>query len=494
MEFLLLRSHREEVDEDEEEDAGAAGDLIHVTKITDPDLGTISISAIPLKPLGEQPEWLRRSNNRVFHAVNGQVQFKQTRGYLSTSCKLPALKDRIVVIVDASRLKFAAHNEIWKGDREHVRNTIFGERYKDVVTEEIRRSEVLNKLQEKVAEEELKKATTAESNALFQKLVDADHNLAALLSNRDPTIRLPSSGGSNGGDTGKGEFAGKTSPTFVRLEEKSPVIEIPINRIRPIAARTDVENGYLRRTDLQGRVVLTNALRSNFGVREHLSDGRLTIYFEPKDDRVNIGQTFQFHIGLQDDAMPGPVETNEIGIKITEPQKPKPPTPREPKEPKAGPGGENTGKGERSAPTHGLPKCVLLTRDGGEIQGYACEKWPDDFTEQDGGLVVELGNEGSIYKINYHNAYHIKYREQQRGQVAKDVVTEKYILGMRILLLGFEHAYRALLKLANDKEALDEVVDQFRRMAARGAASTVLALAENLPKIVDKAAITEEAE
>jgi hypothetical protein len=34
-----------------------------------------------------------------------------------------------------------------------------------------------------------------------------------------------------------------------------------------------------------------------------------------------------------------------------------------------------------------------------------------------------------------------------------------------------------------------EFQDNFRRMAARGAASTVLALAENLPKIVDKSTI-----
>lgn len=34
-----------------------------------------------------------------------------------------------------------------------------------------------------------------------------------------------------------------------------------------------------------------------------------------------------------------------------------------------------------------------------------------------------------------------------------------------------------------------EFQDNFRRMAARGAASTVLALAENLPKIIDKSTI-----
>ena len=216
MEFLLMRSHREEGLTDDEEEAAAGEGRVDVGKITDPELGEVTISAIVLKAL---PGWLddRQRINRVFHAVNGQVQFKQTRGYL-TSCKLPALKDRVIVVVDASRLSFYAHNEVWKGDREHISNTVLGERYRDRVTETIRESQALKELQHKIAEQELQRATKAESNSLFQKLVDADRNLAGLLSDRDPVIRLPASGGKNGTDQGKGNFESKYSPTFVRFE------------------------------------------------------------------------------------------------------------------------------------------------------------------------------------------------------------------------------------------------------------------------------------
>ena len=135
MEFLLLRSHREG-DNDEDEDEAAGTGHIAVATIKSQELGTIEISAIRLKR--KLPGWLAGSNNRVFHSVNGQVQFKQTRGYLSQTCGFPALKDRVVVIVDASDLTFEAHNEVWKGDREHVRDTIVGERYKDAVTAAIK--------------------------------------------------------------------------------------------------------------------------------------------------------------------------------------------------------------------------------------------------------------------------------------------------------------------------------------------------------------------
>lgn len=495
LEYLLLRSHREEgLEPDEEEDAGAVDDRIHVANFTDPDLGTISIGAIPLKPVHTQPEWLKKSNNRVFHAVNGQVHFKQTKGFLSTTCKLPALKDRLIIIIDASQIKFGAHNEVWKGDREHIRNTILGERYKEVVAAAIRESDSLRKLQNKIAEEELKRATSAESNDLFQKLVDADPTLAGLLSNRDPQIRLPSAGGKNGSDAGKGDFTGKKSPTYLRLEDKAATIDIPINRTRPVGCRTDVENGYLQRNDIRGRVLVDEAVRTKFGVRENLQDGRLTIYFEPIDEHVAVGDTFTLRLGLKDDAIPAPVQTAELTIRIAEAAKPATKKDKDKTEKKAGPGGKSGGSGEEKAPTHGLPKCILLTREGEDVKGYATEAWPEGFSQEDGGLIQDLGDDGVIYKINYHNSYHLKYRDGQRGQVSKDVVTEKYILGMRILMLGFEQAYRVMKEIAPDKEALGESIEHVRRMAARGAASTVLALAENLPKIIDKTTVTSEDE
>ena len=109
MEFLLLRSHKEQGLEDEEEEDAAGEDKIFVGNIRHPDIGEVSVSAILLKR--KIPGWLKapQNINRVFHTVNGQVQYKQSRGYLSQQCGFPALKDRVVIVVDASNLTFAAH-------------------------------------------------------------------------------------------------------------------------------------------------------------------------------------------------------------------------------------------------------------------------------------------------------------------------------------------------------------------------------------------------
>jgi hypothetical protein len=497
MEFLLLNSHNEggnEVaEESEDEDSAdeediAAEQKLSVGAIKHPDLGDVTITAIALKR--EVPSWLKNTNNRVFHAVNGQVQFKQTRGYL-TDCGYPALKDRVVVIVDASQLSFAAHNDVWKGDREHIRNTIVGEIYREQVTTAIRESEALKAFQMKVAREELDRAKTDEGNDLFQKLVDADRNLATLLTDQDPVIRLPSGGGKDGSSSGSGQFEdGKYSPTYLKIDERSKAtpVDIPINRSRPVGGRTDAENGYFSRADNTGRLLVSENLSTRFGIRPHLFDGRLTIFINPIESVVKVGDVFPVRVELQDSAMALPVG-DEFTVRIVDeeaPQKkPKKPSKPAPPDPKGGDKSEKEGGGD-DAPTHGLPSYKLLTRDGRQIGAQSTDRWPQDFTESDGGYARDLGENQIMYYINYDNVYHLKYRQQKRGDVARDAVTEKYILGMRILMLGYEHAIRTLQDRM--EEGMGEYLDKFREMAAKAAASTVLALAENLPRIVDSGA------
>jgi hypothetical protein len=181
-----------------------------------------------------------------------------------------------VIVVDASNLHFSAHNEVWKGDREHLRKTLLGERYTELVTATIKESQTLKDLQAKVAQQELETAAKSERDHLFQKLVDNDPTLSALLSDRDPIIYVPSAGGAGtGGESGTGGFDGRYSPTFVRLEERfrGKELLIPANRSRPLGARTDAENGYLQRADNTGKVLLDDVIRDSFKVREQLKHG-----------------------------------------------------------------------------------------------------------------------------------------------------------------------------------------------------------------------------
>jgi hypothetical protein len=95
---------------------------------------------------------------------------------------------------------------------------------------------------------------------------------------------------------------------------------------------------------------------------------------------------------------------------------------------KGGEKGEKEGDGD-GAPTHGLPPYVWLTKDGHPVGGQDMQPWPNGFDDQDRGTAQDLGTGGLLYKIDYDNASHIRYRLSARGDVARDVVTEKYILG-----------------------------------------------------------------
>lgn len=511
MEYLLLRAHveerpaEEEKDEDYEVDdetsAAAAGAKIHVDTIDDPELGEIEITAIPLKR--QIPAWLKptNTNNRIFHTVNGQVQYKQTRGML-TNCGFGALKDRVVIIVDASRLTYAAHNDVWKSDREGIRETQVGERYLQRVRSAIEGSSALKELQNKVAKEELTLINDKQSNELFEKLIRTDRTLANLLGGRDPAILLHGARGGQGGPgPGDGkddyEFEGKHSPTFIRLEGKlgENGVDVPINRSRPFSAKTDAENGYLIRDDNPGRVFLSDAsLWSKFTVRQSLRDGRLTVFFEPVADQVSVGDEYTFDIGLVDAAMPRPV-TDRLTVRIAPvfvlppPENGKKKKKKGEKERKDG----KTGEGQEQ-PDIGLPQYMLLTKDGREIPGHPTAPWPEGFDDHDGGTIEDLGEGRKIYKVNYDNSYHLAYRQRQRGDVARDAVSQKYIIGMRLLMLGVEHALSGATDGKKDGNGLAEYADDFRRLAAKGAATTVLAVADHLPKMMEPVSGTEEPE
>ena len=65
-------------------------------------------------------------------------------------------------------LTFAAHNEVWKGDREHISSTQDGERYLEQVTRTIKESDALKDFQHRVAQEELEGATRTEAITYFR--------------------------------------------------------------------------------------------------------------------------------------------------------------------------------------------------------------------------------------------------------------------------------------------------------------------------------------
>ena len=490
MEFLLLRKDGdEETDPEDETPVYEPGREQHVGDIDHPELGKISVRAIVLRR--DLPGWLKPPRNtfRVFHAVNGQVQFKENRAYLSQRCKLPGLKDRVVIIVDSSNLSEAAHNDVWKGDRENVRATGIGQLYRDEITKVITDSPYLKELQQRIAREETENLAQAGQVALFQNLVDSDPSIAQLLPG-GTLVKLP--GNIGRGSTTTEEYQGKYSPTLLELIARSVKengAEVAIDGRRVVAFRTDVVDDYLTRPDNRGRILTIGGLRGRFSYTGTLHAGRLSLTFSPLPGKVAVGEEISFSVGLLDDAIPEPV-TEDMRLVVVRARPSRPPGPRPSPTPKPGPdNGEEDGDIVTEEGRE-LPPSKWLTRDGRLIGEEGSDEWPGDFTDQDGGKVDEFGENQKMYCINYDNAHFRRFLDSERNELNKKVIVQQYRMGMLVLMMGFEDAY-SRLEQSETKMELEEHIDEIRRLSAQGSATVVMSIAKTLPTIVNPASVAD---
>ena len=476
LEYLLARPHEEDKEEDEDEFITAddvESGQIHVDTIQDKRLGKIVITAIKLKkPIKAGIDSIQ---GRVFHHVNGQVQYKRTRGFL-TQCKLPLLKDRVVIFVDASMLTQDAHQQIWKGDREDILETDEGDLYKDTVKSSIERSDKLKSLNYKIAKEEIASAAKDSSRELVRELVKKDKNFALLLDGLTPDAPSPLSP-----PTPPPPRSGLLyDPTYVKLAKRRHEFDMLPGSRRTIECETDAMDDFLTRADNRGSLLFSDDKMANiFQCSANLENGELSVSISIIDE-VDVGDEYKFNIVLDSDSMPSPVQTDEITIKIIEP--PKDIGPRPPSSPPPPP--------KRGLPLHGL-----ITKDGRNIDGNESITWEEasekhpDFNEKDGGYASDLGDGRKKYWINYDNSSFQSYLGAQKNDATRKAVSEKYVLGMQILMLGLEHALGHTLENVPDekKEKLQEndFEDNFRRMAAKGSAFVVLTLCDQLPKNFD---------
>lgn len=484
MEFILLHWYGEAVSRTQDgETLAEPGREHHVGEIENPDLGRISVRAIVLRK--ELPGWLhyRRNTARVFHTVNGQVQFTENRAYLSQNCKLPGLKDRIIVIVDASNLSEEAHNDVWKGDREKIRATNVEKLYRDQVTGVIESSTFLKDLQRQLAREETEQIAEQSRVDLFQSLVENDPSIAQLLPG-GTLVKLPGGIGRNKEDAE--EWQGKYSPTFLELvgrRNRTNGAEIVVDGARVVNFRTDAANDYFTRPDNRGRIAILPTLSDKFSRTHTLRDGQLAVKFQALENRVQPGEEILCYVGLQDDAMHDAVSA-ELRLQVVETRK-------------ITSGSDNRDKtggdepnGDAVTEQRALPPSKWLTRDGRAIGEDETEAWPADFTDQDGGQVEDLGEGTRLYYVNYDNAHFRRVLDGQRNDIDKKVVAAQYRMGMLVTMLGLEDAYERMTH-DHTKAELEEHIDDIRRLAAQGAATVMMSIAKTLPAIVNPATVSD---
>ena len=473
IEYQLLKSHAHEIEFQTDDQETIEGERNYVGRISDPYLGRIDVGVIVLPK--DLPGWLKAHNtrDRVFHSVNGQVQFTDGRQYVSTQCRLSGLKDRIILIVDASNLKEAAHNDVWKGDRENIRRTRQGAHYVESVTNVIRSSQFLKDLQHRLREEELDNVVNQGSTELFQSLVNEDPNVAQLLPYGE-LVTTP-----RGPRPGPKEFLGKFSPSFLRLVGstlRKDGIDIAVGGKRRVTFETDVVNDYFDRPDNRGDIFASGRL-STFGYDCSLSNGRLALNFSCPDDLQLVGKYFEGRIGLSDDSMFQTV-FEDVKFNIVAERQVAPPGPPRPK------------PDVEDVPTVAPPQTKWMTRDGRRIDNAETEPWPEEFDDQDGGSITDLGEDVKLFRINYDNAHFMNFLAKQPNELARRVATEQYRLAMLVSMLSIEDAFNRM-ESGRNKIKLEEHIDEIRRLHAQSSATVVMTLTRTLPEIVNANAIED---
>ena len=63
-------------------------------------------------------------------------------------------------------------------------------------------------------------------------------------------------------------------------------------------------------------------------------------------------------------------------------------------------------------------------------------------------------------------------------------------MGMLVLMMGLEDAY-SRMEQSETKTALEEQIDEIRRLSAQSAATVVMSIAKTLPSIVNPAAVAD---
>ena len=279
-------------------------------------------------------------------------------------------------------------------------------------------------------------------------------------------------------------WEGAYSPTFLTISARSVRehgAEIAVNGQRRIEFVTDAGNDYFTRPDNRGRI-FTHGLGGKFSYAYALRNGRLTVTFTALPDHVAVGDQIAFSLSLLDDAMPEPV-TADLKLRVVETRTTtRPGTDRERIDQESD--GEDEIREGRA-----LPPSKWLTRDGRTIGEEETSHWPDDFTDQDGGKVEDFG-EVSVYCINYDNAHFRRFLDRERSDLDKKVVAEQYRIGMLVLMMGLEDAYSRMAQ-GDSKMAIEEHIDEIRRLAAQGAATVVMSIAKTLPTIVNPASVAD---
>jgi hypothetical protein len=388
-----------------------------------PDLGEITIEAIPLKKL---PEFLDEKTNRkrVFFMVNGQVHSFETRVFIHRA-RLPWLKDRLVVTVNCDDLRPGLHYEIFMANREYMADSRPSRKLKNLVRESLATHDGLIEFNRRVNEEKSFRYAKEDKDVIkiFEALIKHDPGLRDIL-DLGVKLKTPIQ------ETKREEFKGKEFPTFLKLtkgvSEGIPK-EIPINLSRILTGETDVKDNYFTRAKNRGKL---HKKPDALPVIATLNKGRVTFRLQaPVGSKV--GDEHDAILGFEDVHNIFPI-TVTFKIKVTGPERPgksKKGKKADKKKP------ESDGKKMEEKYALPTPREIYKSKEANPEADGVWNEFDPPFDEATGSIVE--GGDGILnISVNMDNKYLVSELLNCRDTEEKPVIKKQFKWGIGIMTLA----------------------------------------------------------
>jgi len=241
---------------------------------------------ITLFKVGASKTEFTTPNDAIFFTINGQTHATIGRSFLKTQCNLYYLADYLLIHIDCTGVEPEIRELVFMPSRDRMREDHeFTKEIKEILSEELRKHEGLNRLNQLRREQQIIK------NPKDIKFLE--NMLSTLIASNRSLVQYLGIGGRVTDKTERGkkqieEFKGKRFPTYLQIKGFNQITgtykkQIPINSFTRLELETDAENNYFDRETETGELIIKPDIMKSF----HLYNGIITIKLvPPKNARV----------------------------------------------------------------------------------------------------------------------------------------------------------------------------------------------------------------
>lgn len=367
--------------------------------------------------------WNRfHGNDGVLYIVNGQANaFELNAIYRKKRIGLEYIANRIITIIDCTKLDNDHHADLFQNDRERLKDTPFTVDVKEAIESLLASHQGLKDMSQKHREETVKDklANNKPLDKVMEKLIKSSPSLNSILL-KGVRINKPMGIGA-----GASQWKSQKFPTFFDLEKKHTNFtkinprKVEVTRKSIFTFSTDAENDYISRTiDPGSYEVFENGQLLSNQPSLHGVNGVWHLVLD-SFPMSTIGQIFEISIKITDVSRVTPLEQIFWIETIPFQQKSG-----------GGKGGKKTGQGKNnSTPGFKLPPIIEVSE----------AEWPKHSWNKES--VFKFTNMNGIYDtyINMDNIHLLNELKTAKNEADKDILKTQYTLGLALISMNMSH-------------------------------------------------------